>query len=256
MKSKIFLAIIIMQVNLLSYGTIQLNISDDNVTKVQTDNSDENRKKSSETSGITLNNYNDFKFRKTNGLINTYWRDGSLKARGYISKNLKRGYWTLFYQSSKLVYAKGLYRNDKMHGSWTFYNKNGQLRSRATYYLGMLNGQFILFRKNGIPLKIVYYRNGKKHGRESLFLANGNPRQIAQYRNGKMYGQINIYSKIGRRIIIGNFKNNIKHGRWQFSTNSYKWIRSGYYSNGKKVGKWYYYNEKGLLAKVINHSKS
>jgi antitoxin component YwqK of YwqJK toxin-antitoxin module len=96
---------------------------------------------------------------KKNGLMVTYYPDGSIAEKAY-------------------------YKDDRKHGDYLKYYSNGTLTLRTSYTNGMLNGMFEAFYENGKAEIIGQYKNNIREGQWIMYDKEGNPRFNTKYEAG------------------------------------------------------------------------
>jgi len=196
----------------------------------------------------------DQKIEVKNGTEKLYWEDNSLKAKGMV-KNFKRhGNWTYFYKGSdgKSKMFRGKYIHGKKQGYWTEYDLTGKVISRTNYSNNVLNGAKLIFYNSGIAMEQTSYRNGIKNGKAQQYYEDGKPREICYYSNDKKHGQTNLYHPNGKWKAIGKYKMGEKSGLWRHYSTKGKLEAEGFYKKNRKTGNWTYYDEKG---RKINSEK-
>lgn len=81
---------------------------------------------------------------------------------GYDGR-LLNGEYTQFYKNGSLK-EKGFYRLGCKKGKWRIWYKNGQLKEFSIYKHGLKNGKEVVYDNTGKRSEVSYYRNGLKHG--------------------------------------------------------------------------------------------
>ncbi len=94
-----------------------------------------------------------------NGIVKTYYPDGSVQ--------------------SEISYV-----NDVLDGSAVLYYSNGQLRSEKNYDKGILNGWVKEYYETGLLKEEYFVKNGIKDGTHKIYNNDGALKKISNYANG------------------------------------------------------------------------
>ena len=81
---------------------------------------------------------------------------------------------------------QGSFSDGKKHGSWVFYDENGQLREKGTYKDGKEEGPWVYYHDNGQLWVRATYKNGKSDGYWESYDENGQLKSKNTYKNGKL----------------------------------------------------------------------
>ncbi len=100
-------------------------------------------------------------------------------------------YWV---QSGKLHHSKGGYHGDLLHGRFTSFFLDKQLRSQGMFKKGLKDNLWKTWYNNGELKSIGQYRNGLLHGSYRSYDENGNLEEDVHYKNGHLHGKILKYS--------------------------------------------------------------
>ena len=92
------------------------------------------------------------------------------------------------YLNDKILLQKYSYFNNKLHGLYKSYWKNGKIKKSCEYDNDKLIGVYTEFYENSNLKKSCAYNNGKLNGVYKEFYENSNLKKSCEYNNGKLNG--------------------------------------------------------------------
>jgi antitoxin component YwqK of YwqJK toxin-antitoxin module len=105
-----------------------------------------------------------------------------------------------------LAYKEGL--QSKIFGKYATYYDNGRIRTEAYYSRnGLLDGIYRTYYDNGNPEKEITFSNGEINGLFRSYYDNSQVRSEVSYVKGKPWEALSYYSTKGKRMACGNLKN-------------------------------------------------
>jgi antitoxin component YwqK of YwqJK toxin-antitoxin module len=113
----------------------------------------------------------------------------------------RQGLWK-FYSYSGLLLNDLNYKDNKMHGSCTWYHATtGRIRVSANYFDGKRDGEFETFFFNGQTQASGEYNYGKRSGTWTYYYSTtGETRATGLYINGRQSGQWKYYQSNGKLL--------------------------------------------------------
>jgi antitoxin component YwqK of YwqJK toxin-antitoxin module len=133
----------------------------------------------------------------------------------------KQGPWIIFgrdkpdkgYPEAGKI-EEGPYKDDRKHGTWTKYFKDGTTpKLIGEYSTGRPKGEFTKFHGNGKVKSEGTYVNGKHQGELNRFYVDGTPSQVKNFNTeGKEEGAQKMYYPNGQVEVEYETKNGIKTG--------------------------------------------
>lgn len=130
---------------------------------------------------------------------------------------------------------------------------DGSLRSRISYRNGELHGTATWFHRNGNKREEFNYSKGVLEGPATRWYYNGNPESEDVYVQGKRNGTSRSWSEEGVLLKVENFLNDTLHGPYEQYYPKGSLMVEGRYVKGRYDGNWRYYNEAGMLAGEGNY---
>ena len=172
-------------------------------------------------------------FKITGNIMETYYPDGSLQAKGPIiteekdgkKVNLKDGDWTYYHKGTKgkAVAAQGKFVKDKYEGTWQMFYPGSAIKSEKTYSDGRLNGVSKEYTETGTLTSEVYYVDNKIAGKKKTFFKDGKIEKEEYYLDGKKNGASTTYYPDGKVQISTTYREDKLNG-----------LYTEYYPDGKK----------------------
>ena len=147
--------------------------------------------------------------------------------------------------------VRGSKLNDKRHGTWKWYWRNGNIRTICNYVDGEKKGVYINFCNNSNKRSYGVMDHNKKNGNWKFYYNNSENslKRECHYLNDILYGSVTKFFKNHTKKLQGEFSGGKKHGNFIFyRQNSNNDIRkSGKFNNGLKHGKWQYCRHNGNI---------
>ena len=161
----------------------------------------------------------------------------------------------LKYNNGNEMYNEKINRydlNNKKHGVWKEFYKNGNIKLDLTYSHGKLNGRMKEFSEKGKIISIEEFFNGEivETKQEIVFdfekqINEDGTISVGVYKNNKKQGTFKKYTEKEVLINYENYKDNIKLSSGMIDSLSFKqgeWIF--YYKTGEIKAKGYFKNDK------------
>jgi len=147
----------------------------------------------------------------------SYFKNKTLRKKGYYKNNKKDSVW-VFYNTKGKEVQKGKYKNDNRTGLWKEIKyPNGITKYKYLIKKGIYNNSkkdsiwvsfkfYAEIQKEELYSKINY-TNGVKNGNIAIYGKNSNiPKVVGKYRNDTMIGRWKIYN--GRKVVqVYDFNN-------------------------------------------------
>ncbi len=152
------------------------------------------------------------------------------------------------------------YKNNKMHGTLTRYDDDGEVLSREEYVAGILQGpaEYFSYLNNDLLYTKCTYKNALLEGERTVIQKDGTLRERSSYSHGKLQGERTSFYPNGVAEIKENYKDGQLNGErtlffpsgetWykeNFSNNLLEGTRTAYYPKGKIYMEEFY--SEGLL---------
>lgn len=103
----------------------------------------------------------------------------------------------LWYASQKIMETKGGYEGKLIHGYYTSFYLNNQLRERGTVRYGLKHKEWKAWYPDGKLREVITWRNGRKDGAYALYNDLGQLMAKSHFRNDKLHGKFYTYSGNG-----------------------------------------------------------
>jgi antitoxin component YwqK of YwqJK toxin-antitoxin module len=102
------------------------------------------------------------------------------------------------------------YLNGKLHGDWSDYHKNGQLKSTGTCENGLVtpNGKRTHFYENGKVRCEFNYKDAMLHGDYKSWYENGQLKATGGFENNHRKGLWTVYSTEGKKLVEREYTDN------------------------------------------------
>jgi hypothetical protein len=100
-------------------------------------------------------------------------------------------YW---YKANDIKKSRGGYEGKLLHGSYTEFYQNKNLKEKGNFKLGIKTGLWKSWHPNGELAALVNWKNGKMHGQFRLYDVSGNLLKKGKYKNDKLEGKVYSYS--------------------------------------------------------------
>lgn len=215
-----------------------------------------------------------YKNNLADGVFETYLENGELLQRSEISKDLKHGKTTRFWNKNQI--ASDEYYVDGNLVEAFYYDPCGQLVSKIEngegfrslfgktkvcekqeFHEGVQNGKVEVYNTESQLIKIYHVKNEMKDGEEIEFYLNGtknqNPKISIQWSQDKIHGTVKTWYENGVQESQREMTNNMKNGlltAW-YKDGSVMLLES--YDHEKLVkGKYFKRQEKTAISEVVN----
>lgn len=103
----------------------------------------------------------------------------------------------LWYASQKIIETKGGYEGKLIHGKYTSFYLNNQLREKGLVKFGLKHKEWKYWYPDGKLKEIINWRNGKKSGVYLLYNDYGKLMAKSRFKNDKLHGKFYTYSANG-----------------------------------------------------------
>jgi len=141
---------------------------------------------------------------KKQGVWQTWYTDGCIQERCYYHNGKRQGLKEHWYANTNIdvkgkgkgLYDVGYYDNNRKHGVWEHFHKNGQIYDKYIYDKGKRQGLYQQWHENGQLIIEGHYDNNAKQGLWKTWFEHTSQRDE------------NLYTK-------GSYVNGVKHGLWE-----------------------------------------
>ncbi|MDI9341675.1 MAG: hypothetical protein QM534_13980 [Sediminibacterium sp.] len=113
------------------------------------------------------------------------------------SRKVDNELFYLWYASQKLMETKGGYEGKLIHGYYTSFYLNNQLREQGTVRYGLKHKEWKAWYPDGKLREIITWRNGRKNGAYTLYNDLGQLMAKSRFKNDKLHGKFYTYSGNG-----------------------------------------------------------
>lgn len=113
----------------------------------------------------------------------------------------------MWYASQKIMETKGGYEGKLIHGKYTSFYLNNQLREQGTVKYGLKNKEWKYWYADGKLKEVINWKNGVKNGSYSLYNDYGQLMAKSSFKNDKLHGKFYTYGVNGIIIDKKKFKN-------------------------------------------------
>lgn len=183
----------------------------------------------------------------------------------------KQGDYRKFYASAKdKIFYTGQFKDDKPYGTFTYYYKNGEVKSYMNYgnkgivraevftENGKLMAQgnyidkqkdstWVYLNENGTPKSFENWTKGKKTGLEVIFYNNADTAEVMLWKDEKLNGPWRQYFANGKLKLKTIMVDDQYDGDTFFYHDNGKLNIKGKYVSGYRNGSWYHYNRDGSI---------
>lgn len=136
----------------------------------------------------------------------------SIKAEVYNKKAKIRYFDTLkyyWYSADKIIVTQGASEGKALHGKYSSFYYNNNLKEQGRYKKGLQNGQWMKWNNTGTLQEINHWHKGYRQGKQITFDSSGAKVREASYNNGKLHGKLINYSK-GKIVSQKNYKKGVE----------------------------------------------
>ncbi len=131
--------------------------------------------------------------------------------------------------------AEGLLKNNKRHGAWRFWFRDGTLKAEGGFLNGIPDGKWVVYYRNGQIRRQVDYRLGVTHGFSRKGFSNGQDREKGRLEYGLREGLWRSFYPNGRKKEVGVYRNGRREDEWRLWGDRGRLIRHSVHRNGKVV---------------------
>jgi antitoxin component YwqK of YwqJK toxin-antitoxin module len=186
-----------------------------------------------------------------------YYEDGRVKLEGSYRNDKKHGTFREYDRNGNQINAY-LYENEiktgegmidsigRRQGPWKLFYPDGIVRAAGNYIDGKKDGPWQFYFNNSKIEQKGSYKDDLPIGNWQWFHASGGMHRDEYYRKGKEDGHAIEYDSIGTVINEGDFVDGLKTGKWKLSVNDH--IEEGEYLDGERNGLWVWYYDNGQKA--------
>ncbi len=184
------------------------------------------------------------------GFWKEFYLDGSLKAAGLFTKDLKTGLWKYYYPDG-ILEETGKYVDGDPDSVWMWYYPDDKLLRTENFYEGQEDGSYKEYDSHGKVITRGGYVEGKKEGKWVYLV--GDVKQQIQYADGQRNGWSRYYYSDGTLFYEGKFIDDLPNGEHKWNWPNGKVKESGSYSMGSKNGEWKKFDKEGNLIISITY---
>lgn len=131
--------------------------------------------------------------------------------------------------------AEGLLKNNKRHGAWKFWFRDGTLKADGGFLNGIPDGRWVVYHRNGQIRRRVEYRLGVTHGLSLRGFANGLDEEKGRLEYGLREGPWRSFYPNGRKKEVGSYRNGLREGEWRLWGDRGRLIRHTVHRTGDVV---------------------
>ncbi|MBA3681206.1 MAG: hypothetical protein H0W73_08585 [Bacteroidetes bacterium] len=113
-----------------------------------------------------------------------------------IKINNERSY--MWYGSQKIMETKGGYEGKLIHGNYTSFYLNNQLKEQGQIKYGLKNKEWKYWYPDGKLKEIINWKNGVKRGSYSIYNDYGQLMAKGNFKNDKLNGKFYTYGPTGK----------------------------------------------------------
>lgn len=104
-----------------------------------------------------------------------------------------RAAWYYWYLNNSVHYSQEGYSGKLLHGPYTSYFKNMNIRSAGAFRYGLMKGKWKNWYPAGRIKSVSHWRNGFKCGKSVYYSEDGTLRIVEKYRKGLLHGKQKTY---------------------------------------------------------------
>lgn len=140
------------------------------------------------------------------------------------------------------IKAIAYYRNNKLNGTLTRYDEDGEVLCREEYINGMLQGpaEYFSYSKDNLLYAKCTYKNALLEGERTVSQKDGTLREKATYSQGKLQGERTCFYGNGAPELTESYKDGKLHGeRTLFFPSGEMWFKENFSDgllDGKRIG--------------------
>lgn len=115
-------------------------------------------------------------------------------------------YW---YSADKIIATQGASEGKVLHGKYSSFYYNNNLREQGRYKKGLQNGQWMKWNSTGTLQEISHWHKGYRQGKQITFDSAGVKVREVSFNNGKLHGKWVDYNK-GKIISQKRYKKGVE----------------------------------------------
>jgi antitoxin component YwqK of YwqJK toxin-antitoxin module len=180
-----------------------------------------------------------------------YYMDGTLRAEGTYTNNVRTGLWKFYHPNGRLEQIGKYDAKGRGTGNWKWYYDNGALRRDENLFEGIHEGDYVEYDRDSTILLEGNYVDGIKEG----FWREGEKgyREEGNYLEGVREGVWKYYYPGDILYFEGAFIDGTPDGLHKWYYKNGKLMKQGRYMMGLREGDWKYYNEEGKVYLIIKY---
>jgi len=120
---------------------------------------------------------------------------------------LNNGRTYMWYTAQKIMETKGGYSGKLIHGTYTAFYLNNQLKEKGEVKYGLKNKAWRYWYPDGKLKEIITWKNGVKNGPYYLYNDYGQPMAKSTFKNDKLNGKFYTYGNNGVILEKKKYKN-------------------------------------------------
>jgi len=121
--------------------------------------------------------------------------------------NAKEHLFYYWYGANDVKRTKGGYSGKLLHGAYTEYYPNKDLKGQGMFRYGLKHGEWKSWHQSGEYDEISYWKHGMKHGLARFYNDKGELIRESNYKNDELHGKTKVYDINSIEII------KYRHGR-------------------------------------------
>lgn len=114
-----------------------------------------------------------------------------------------------WYSNNKISFTRGGFTGKLLHGEYTEYYADGNLKTKGRYYTGIRKGKWMKWFTDGRLAEVCCFKNGLKQGSCRIYSKNGGLQSEQAYKRGVAHGKKISFSTDGKPIKKEVFKRGI-----------------------------------------------
>ena len=180
------------------------------------------------------------------GDVKEFTENGKLKTEAVYKANKLNGTLTRYDDNGELL-CKETYENGALKGPAEYYSytKDNFLRTVCNYKNAVLDGELTVTQKDGTLREKAIYTKGRLNGPRATFYPTGTPESTETWSEGKLQAERKLFFPTGQVWCEENYVNGRLDGkRTEFFINHQPRLTE-FYSEGLLDGQRITYNEKG-----------
>jgi len=144
-----------------------------------------------------------------------FWRPKAVYAKGYILEEKRHGKWTFWYKNGEKQ-LEGEYVRDKKTGLWVKWNQNGMRATEGEFLYGKMHGKWTDWHGNGKKALESHWVMGKRDGEWKYWNAEGSLEKTIGYdQNVEEDKGYSIHTDLETKQLIRDIQKRGVHGTWE-----------------------------------------